>query len=174
MVTDGQSWLWGHTITVLYFQKKWQGLQKSKLDMTQSIKIVPTHFFPKAKMILSKRGYNFRLLFSGTFISLLETYPLWGKSSLPNQTKLLCWEIGWCGLSWLAWIFKSNFHCFIRPYLEKLFSKSLMKLGDGLMTSKSERQRTSGPQKRSKSDFIYCSQCYRLRSRKLDLPLSAT
>ena len=47
-----------------------------------------------------------------------------------------------------------------------------MKLGDGLMTSKSERQRTSGPQKRSKSDFIYCSQCYRPRSRKLDLPLS--
>ena len=24
------------------------------------------------------------------------------------------------------------------------------------MTSKSERQRTSGPQKRSKSDFMYC------------------
>ena len=34
-----------------------------------------------------------------------------------------------------------------------------MKIGDGLMTSKSGRQRTSGPQKRSKSDFIYCSQC---------------
>ena len=47
-----------------------------------------------------------------------------------------------------------------------------MKLGDGLMTSKSERQRTSGPQKRTKSDFMYCSQCYRPRSRKLDLPLS--
>ena len=75
---------------------------------------------------------------------------------LPNQNKLLCWEIGWCGLSWLAWIFKSNFHFLIRPYLEKLFSKSLMKLGDRLMTSKSERQRTSGPQKRSKTDFMYC------------------
>ena len=59
---------------------------------------------------------------------------------LPKQNKLLCWEIGWCGLSWLAWILKSNFHCHIRPYLEKLFSKSLMKLGDRLMTSKSERQ----------------------------------
>jgi len=31
-----------------------------------------------------------------------------------------------------------------------------MKLGDRLMTSKSERQRTSGPQKRTKSDFMYC------------------
>ena len=86
----------------------------------------------------------------------LKSPSLRGKSSLPNQNKLLCWEIGWCGLSWLAWIFKSNFHCLIRPYLEKLFSKSLMKLGDRLMTSKSERQRTSGPQKRSKTDFMYC------------------
>ena len=41
-----------------------------------------------------------------------------------------------------------------------------------LSVSKLERQRTSGPQKRMKSDFIYCSQCYRPRSRKLDLPLS--
>ena len=71
----------------------------------------------------------------------------WVTKLRPIQNKLLCWEIGWCGLSWLAWIFKSNFHCLIRPYLEKLFSKSLMKLGDRLMTSKSERQRTSGPQK---------------------------
>ena len=31
-----------------------------------------------------------------------------------------------------------------------------MKLGDQLLTSKSERQRMSGTQKRSKSDFIYC------------------
>ena len=42
-----------------------------------------------------------------------------------------------------------------------------------LSVSKLERQRTSGPQKRTKSDFIYCAQCYRPRSRKLDLPLSA-
>ena len=28
------------------------------------------------------------------------------------------------------------------------------------------------PQKRTKSDFIYCAQCYRPLSRKLDLPLS--
>ena len=92
--------------------------------------------------------------------SAAKLFSLRGKSSLPNQNKLLCWEIGWCGLSWLAWIFKSNFHCLIRPYLEKLFSKSLMKLGDGLMTSKSECQRTSGPQKRTKSDFMYCSQYF--------------
>ena len=52
-------------------------------------------------------------------------------------------------LGCLGWpeFLKSNFHCLIKPYLGKLFSKSLMKLGDGLMTSKSERQRTSGPQK---------------------------
>ena len=42
-----------------------------------------------------------------------------------------------------------------------------MKLGDGLMASKSERQRTSGPQKRSKSDFIYCPQHVLALSRKL-------
>ena len=42
------------------------------------------------------------------------------------------------------------------------------------LLSKSERQRTSGAQKMSKSDFMYCAQCYRPRSRKLDLPLSDT
>ena len=42
-----------------------------------------------------------------------------------------------------------------------------------LSDSKSERQRTSGPQKRMKSEFIYREQGYRPRSRKLDLPLSA-
>ena len=31
-----------------------------------------------------------------------------------------------------------------------------MKLGDRLMTLSSERQRTSGPQERTKSDFMYC------------------
>ena len=41
-----------------------------------------------------------------------------------------------------------------------------------LSVSKLECQKMSGPQKRTKSDFIYCSLCYRLRSRKLDLPLS--
>ena len=89
----------------------------------------------------------YELLYANVLVDCKIGKSLRGKSSLPNQNKLLCWEIGWCGLSWLAWIFKSNFHCLIRPYLEKLFSKSLMKLGDGLMTSKSERQRTSGPQK---------------------------
>ena len=32
----------------------------------------------------------------------------------------------------------------------------------------------SGPQKSTKSNFIHCLQCYRPRSRKLDLPLSAS
>ena len=31
-----------------------------------------------------------------------------------------------------------------------------MKLGDRLMASNSERQRTSGPQERTKSGFMYC------------------
>ena len=42
-----------------------------------------------------------------------------------------------------------------------------------LSVSELKRQRMSGPQKRTKSDFVLnCAQCYRLRSRKLDLPLS--
>ena len=74
----------------------------------------------------------------------------------PKQTSLLGNWLMWAVLAGLNFL-KSNFHCLIRPYLEKLFGKSLMKLGDGLMTSKSERQRTSGPQKREKFDFMYCS-----------------
>ena len=42
-----------------------------------------------------------------------------------------------------------------------------------LSVLKLECQRMSGPQKRTKSEFIYCPQGYRPRSRKLDMPLSA-
>ena len=58
--------------------------------------------------------------------------------------------------NWTALNFEVNFRPLIQWDSRGLFSKSLMKLGDRLMTSKSERQRTSGPQKRSKSDFMYC------------------
>ena len=58
--------------------------------------------------------------------------------------------------NWTALNFEVNFRPLIQWDSRGLFSKSLMKLDDRLMTSKSERQRTSGPQKRSKSDFMYC------------------
>ena len=54
--------------------------------------------------------------------------------------------------NWTALNFEVNFRPLIQWDSRGLFSKSLMKLDDRLMTSKSERQRTSGPQKRSKSD----------------------
>ena len=43
-------------------------------------------------------------------------------SSIVHTTLPNCWEMGWCEL--LAWIFKSNFQCHIRPYLEKSFGKN--------------------------------------------------
>ena len=58
--------------------------------------------------------------------------------------------------NWTALNFEVNFRPLIQWDSRGLFSKSLMKLDDRLMISKSERQRTSGPQKRSKSDFMYC------------------
>ena len=66
-----------------------------------------------------------------------------------------------------------NFRALIQPY-----SSGLLKnfCGGGwawLPVSKSERQRTSGPQKRSKSDFIYCPQHVLALSRKLAKTLGA-
>ena len=62
--------------------------------------------------------------------------------------------------NWTALNFEVNFRPLIQWDSRGLFSKSLMKLGDRLMTSKSERQRTSGPQKRSKVLFYVLSQIY--------------
>ena len=62
--------------------------------------------------------------------------------------------------NWTALNFEVNFRPLIQWDSRGLFSKSLMKLGDLLMTSKSERQRTSGPQKRSKVLFYVLSQIY--------------
>ena len=65
-----------------------------------------------------------------------------------------------------------NFRVLIQPYSIRLINNFWWGGWALLSVSKLERQRTSGPEKRTKSDFIYCAQCYWLRSRKLDLPLS--
>ena len=57
--------------------------------------------------------------------------------------------------NWTALNFEVNFRPLIQWDSRGLFSKSLMKLGDRLMTSKLERQ-TSGPLKRAKFDFMNC------------------
>ena len=68
--------------------------------------------------------------------------------------------------NWTALNFEVNFRPLIQWDSRGLFSKSLMKLDDRLMTSKSERQRTSGPQKRSKVWFYVLSQIYFLTRAK--------
>ena len=90
-----------------------------------------------------------------------------------NQNIILFSWIGCFWLPWLAWIFKFNFQCLIQWDSRGSLNKKVGGYPEVLWAWKLERQRTSGPQKRTKSDFIYCSQCYRPRSRKLDLPLSA-
>ena len=67
-----------------------------------------------------------------------------------------------------------NFRVLIQPYSRRLINDFCWGGWSLLSVSKLECQRTSGPQiiKRTKSDFIYCAQCYWSLSRKLDLPLS--
>ena len=67
---------------------------------------------------------------------------------------------------------KLNFRVLIQPYSRRLIKNFCWGGWALLSESKLERQRTSGPQKRTKSEFIYCAQGYRPCSSKLDLPLS--
>ena len=51
-----------------------------------------------------------------------------------------------------------NFRVLIQPYSSRLVNNFCWGGWALLSVSKLERQRTSGPQKRTKSDFMYCSQ----------------
>ena len=51
-----------------------------------------------------------------------------------------------------------NFRVLIQPYSSSLVNNFCWGGWALLSVSKLERQRTSGPQKRTKSDFMYCSQ----------------
>ena len=66
-----------------------------------------------------------------------------------------------------------NFRVLIQPYSSRLVNNFCWGGWALLSVSKLERQRTSGSQKRTRSEFIYRAQGYRSRSRKLGLPLSA-
>ena len=96
-----------------------------------------------------------------------------GHCGVFNQNKISFGGIGCFWLPWLAWIFKFNFQCLIQWDSRGSLNKKGGRYPEVLWAGKLDCQRTSGPQKRTKSDFIYCSQCYQPRSRKLDLPLSA-
>ena len=89
-----------------------------------------------------------------------------------RTTLWFCCHFFHCTQNWTALNFAVNFRVLIQPYSSWLLNRFCGGWWACPSVSESERQRTSGPQKRMKSDFIYCAQCYRPRSHKLDLPLS--
>ena len=58
--------------------------------------------------------------------------------------------------NWTALNFEVNFQPLIQPYSSRLINNFCWGGWALLSVSKLERQRTSGTQKRSKSDFMYC------------------
>ena len=58
--------------------------------------------------------------------------------------------------NWTALNFEVNFQPLIQPYSSRLINNFCRGGWALLSVSKLERQRTSGTQKRSKSDFMYC------------------